>query len=105
MNDGNKPSDIIRVRNEILVALKMIYPAALQADQLFRALLSVFPMLEWVPFRRDLCYLTEKGYVQRVVAGSESDPRMTPFRKRWIRVTTKGLEISDRLIDDPALEE
>ncbi len=105
MNEGHHQSEIIRVRNEILVALKMIYPAALQADQLFRALLSIFPTLEWVPFRRDLCYLTEKGYVQRVVAGSESDPRTTPFRKRWIRLTTKGLEVSDHLIGDPALEE
>lgn len=105
MNDGKQNSEIVRVRNEVLVALKMIYPASLQADQLFRALLSVFPTLEWVPFRRDLCYLIEKGYLQRVIAGSESEPRMTPFRKRWLRVTPSGLEITDKLIGDPALQE
>ncbi len=105
MNDGKPISEIVRVRNEILVALKMIYPAALQADQIFRALLSVFPTLEWIPFRRDLCYLAEKRYVQRVIAASESEPRLTPFRKRWLRVTPTGLEITDKLIGDPALQE
>lgn len=105
MANGRLPSDIIRVRNEILVALKLIYPAALQADQLFRSLLSVFPTLEWQVFRRDLCYLVEKGYLQRVVAASERDRRLTAWRKRWFRITTAGMEVADHLVGDPALEQ
>ena len=46
MANDRSASDIVRVRNEILVALKMVYPAALQAQQLLRSLLSVFPTLE-----------------------------------------------------------
>lgn len=103
MVSGRPAFDAILVRNETLVALKMIYPAALQADQLFRSLLSVFPTLEWPRFRRDLCYLLEKGYVQRVVAASESDEKMTLWKRRWFRLTTDGMEVADHLIDDPAL--
>ena len=104
MNNGRTGADIVRVRNEILVALRMIYPAALQAEQLLRSLLSVFPTLEWQHFRRDLCYLVEKGYLQRVVAASEPHSRLTPWRRRWFRITAGGLEVADRLISDPALE-
>ncbi len=105
MANGRLSSEIVRVRNEILVALKLIYPAALQADQLCRSLLSVFPTLEWQQFRRDLCYLLEKGYVQRVVAHSEGDGRLTAWRKRWFRITTTGMEVADHLIGDPAMDQ
>ena len=96
---------IKRIRNEILVALKMLYPAPLQAEQLFRSLLCLFPTLEWDPFRRDLAYLCEKGYTQRVVADLERDERLTPWRKRWFRLTSSGLEVADRVINDPALDQ
>lgn len=105
MSDGRPNPSIVRVRNEILVALRMIYPAALQAEQLLRSLLSVFPVLEWQQLKRDLCYLAEKGYVQRVVAGSERHEHLTPWRKRWFRISTTGMEVADHLIDDPALSQ
>ena len=95
---------IKRVRNEILVALKMLYPAALQGDQLMRSLLVLFPALEWDHFRRDLAYLCEKAYLIRVVADSEKDPDATPWRKRWFRLTSSGLEVADHCVDDPALD-
>lgn len=104
MPDRPEQREIARVRNEILVALKLIYPAALPAEQILRSLLSVFPTLEWQPFRSDLCYLSEKGYVQRVIADSESDQHLTPWRRRWFRITTQGMEVADRLIDDPAMD-
>ena len=96
---------IKRCRNETLVALKMLYPAALRADQLLRSLLCLFPQLEWDQFRRDLAYLCEKGYVTRVVADSEPDGgRGTPWRRRWFRLTSAGLEIADHCVNDTALE-
>ncbi len=104
MANGRPASEIVRVRNEILVALRMIYPAALQAEQVLRSLLAVFPMLEWPLLRGDLCYLVEKGYLQRVIAGTERDPRFTPWKKRWFRITTDGMEVADHLVDDPALK-
>ena len=95
---------IKRARNELLVALKMLYPAALQGDQLLRSLLVLFPALEWNQFRRDLAYLCEKNYVARVLSDAEEHPDATPWRKRWFRLTSAGLEVADHCVDDPALE-
>ena len=105
MANGRTAAEIKRVRNELLVALKMLYPAALPAEQLLRSLLSLFPTLEWDHFRRDLAYLVEKGYVQRVVADTEADERMTPWRQRWFRLTSTGMEVADHVIGDPALDQ
>jgi hypothetical protein len=104
MANGRGAREIKRVRNEVLVALKMLYPAALRADQLLRSLLSLFPHLEWDHFRRDLAYLSEKGYLARVVADSESDEKLTPWRQRWFRLTSTGVELADHMIHDPALD-
>ena len=46
MANGRDTRQIRRIRNEILVALKVVYPAALQAEQLMRSLLVLFPTLE-----------------------------------------------------------
>ena len=105
MANGRDAKEIKRIRNELLVALKVVYPAALQADQLLRSLLVLFPTLEFEHVKRDLCYLTEKGYLERVAADSESDASMTPWRRRWFRLTTTGMELADRCIRDPALDE
>lgn len=104
-SSGSPGADLKRIRNEILMVLKMLYPAALQAGQLLRSLLTLFPTLEWDALRRDLAYLTEKGYVQRIVSDTENDEKLTPWRRRWFRVTPRGLEIAERLMGDPALEE
>lgn len=101
---SNGARQIKRVRSEVLVALKMLYPAAMQADQLLRSLLGLFPQLEWDEFRKDLAYLNEKGYVQRIVADTERDEKTTPWRKRWFRLTPAGVEIADHCVVDRALE-
>lgn len=105
MANGRNIREIKRIRNELLVALKVVYPAALQADRLTRSLLVLFPALEFDYVRRDLHYLCEKGYVERVITDSGDDNGLTPWRRRWFRLTTKGLEVADRCIQDPALEE
>lgn len=95
---------IKRVRNEVLVVLKMLYPAALQGEQVLRTLLAVFPQLEWDQLKKDLAYLCEKGYVQRIISESEDDARMTAWRKRWFRLTSGGVEVADHCVEDKALE-
>ncbi len=95
---------IKRVRNEVLMALKMLYPAALQGDQILRTLLAVFPQLEWDLLKKDLAYLCEKGYVHRIVAESEIDPRVTSWKRRWFRLTSSGVETADHCVEDKALE-
>jgi hypothetical protein len=107
MANGRSIQEIKRIRREVLVALRMLYPAPLQAEQLFRSLLCVFPELEWDGFRRDLAYLMEKGYLARVLGHTErqgESPALTSWRKRWIRLTTAGLEVIDQVVHDPALE-
>jgi hypothetical protein len=105
MANGRDAREIKRIRNELLVALKVVYPAALQADQLLRSLLVLFPTLEFEHVKRDLCYLTEKRYIERVAADSESDASLTPWRRRWFRLTATGMELADQCIRDPALDE
>ncbi len=105
MANGRDAREIKRIRNEILVALKVLYPAALQADRLMRSLLVLFPTLEFDYFRRDLHYLMDKGYIQRVATDTEGDAAMTPWRRRWFRLSTAGIELADRCRRDPALDE
>ena len=77
----------------------------MQAGQLLRSLLVLFPTLDFDHVKRDLHYLTEKGYIDRVIADTENDNGMTPWRRRWFRLTTAGMELADRCIKDPAMEE
>lgn len=105
MANGRNTREIKRIRNEILVALKVIYPGSLQADQLMRTLLVLFPTLEFDALRRDLHYLIEKGYIERTVSASDEEASLTPWRRRWFRLTPRGIEVADHCIHDPALEE
>ena len=57
MANGRNTRQIKRIRNETLVALNVVYPAALQAEQLMRSLLVLFPTLEFDHIRRVLHYL------------------------------------------------
>ena len=63
------------------------------------------PALEFDHLKRDLHYLGEKGYVERVLPEPDKDNGLTPWRCRWFRLTTSGIELADRCINDPALEE
>ena len=105
MANGRNTREIKRIRNEILVALKMLYPAALQADRLMRSLLVLFPTLEFDHLRRDLHYLIEKNYVERITPDREQNNHLVPWRQRWFRLTAAGVEVADHCINDPALEE
>ena len=105
MANGRDTQTIKRIRNEILVTLKVVYPGALQAESLLRSLLVLFPTLDFDQLRRDLHYLTEKVYIERVIADTENGNGLTPWRRRWFRLTAAGMELADRCIKDPALEE
>ena len=104
-SNGRDARQIKRIRNEILVALSVVYPAALEGDRLMHSLLVLFPTLEFEQLKRDLHYLCEKEYVTRVTTTSEAEPMLIPWRRRWFRLTAKGMELADHCINDPALEE
>ncbi len=105
MANGRDTKEIKRIRIELLVALKVVYPAALQSDQLLRSLLVLFPTLEFEQVKRDCHYLTAKGYIERVTTDGENDASLTPWRRRWFRLTVTGMELADQCIHDPAMEE
>lgn len=105
MANGRDTRTIKRIRNEVLVVLKVVYPAALQAEQIMRSLLVLFPMLDFDHLKRDLHYLSEKGYIERVVAEGVRGNGFAAWRRRWFRLTTSGVELADQCIQDPALEE
>lgn len=105
MANGRDTTEIKRIRNEMLIALKVVYPAALQADHLLRTLLVLFPTLEFEHVKRDLHYLTQKNYLERAVVEPPDEAGLTPWRRRWFHLTSAGLELADRCIRDPALEE
>lgn len=105
MANGKNGRETKRIRNEILVALKVVYPAALQAETLLRSLLVVFPTLEFEQLKRDLHYLCQKNYIDRALVPPTGEAELTPWRARWFRLTTQGVELADRCISDPALEE
>jgi len=67
-------------------------------------ILVLFTQLEWDQLKKDLAYLCEKGYVQRIIAESEPDARLTAWRKRWFRLTSSGVEVADHCVEDKALE-
>ncbi len=92
-----------RVRREILVACRVLYPAPLRGFQIRHALLAVFPDLEWAELKRRLAGLVESGHVQRIIADSEPDARLTVWAKRWFRLTAAGVEAADRCLEDRAL--
>ena len=95
---------IKKIRREILVNLKMVYPASLQGQDLFTTLLNIFPDYEWAIFRQDLAYLIEKGYVERTMPTSGGDANLVPWKKRWFDLTASGVEIADQVRHDEALE-
>ncbi len=105
MANGRTTREIKQLRNEVLVALRVLYPGALQAEPLLRSLLTLFPTLEFEQLKRELHYLGAKGYLETVRPAGEDDAALIPWRKRWFRLTTRGVEIADHCVRDPALED
>ncbi len=100
----NEADRIKTLRREVLVNLKMVYPAAFQGQPLFEALLMVFPDYEWSHFRQDLAYLIAKGYLARLMPQSHANPEGVPWPRRWFALTAAGVEIADKVRFDEALE-
>ncbi len=98
-------SEVIKqARREILLTLKSVYPSALPADVLHRAVTAVVADREWIDFRADLVYLCEKGYVSPRLHPEDPNGRKTAWRRRWIRLTPAGVEVADSCVQDAALD-
>ena len=95
---------IKQVRRKLLVMLKVVYPASLSADVLFRALLGAFPQMEWEYLRKDLSYLLEKGYLTRQAGSATDQAGEGDWRGCDYRLSAAGVELVDRCTVDAALE-
>lgn len=95
---------IIEQRNSLLSRLNACYPGSLRGDQLYRILLALFPDYTKTNCIKDLYYLEEKGYIERRshVAGRIS--RETAWGAAYWKLTTRGNEIANEILQDPALE-
>lgn len=95
---------IKQVRRELLTLLKVVYPAELSGEVLFRALLGAFPRLEWDHFHKDLVYLAEKGYLSAQPGRDASPAGCEGWRRLRYRLSPSGVELIDRCTNDAALE-
>lgn len=86
---------IKQTRRLILSALGKVAEVPLS----FECLRNVFPYVEVTDLRRDVTYLLGKKYLEEVyaAAGKEWDRRM-------FKITATGIEQSDEINLDPALE-
>jgi len=93
--NGARQLQIKKVRRDLLTTLKMAYPATMS----FYDLRLVLPDIEERYLRVDLSYLMQKGYV------IEENPRpnMT-WDRREFKLSASGVETTDRINKDPALE-
>lgn len=105
MANGRDAREVKLIRNEVLMALRVTYPAAMQMRTLMRTLVVLFPTIEFAHLRCDLHYLLQKDYVERVAPDLERDTDLTPWRQRWFRLTPGGMDLADRCLQNPALEE
>ncbi len=95
---------IKQARRELLTLLKVVYPASLRGEVLFRSLLGAFPLLEWDHVLKDLAYLAEKGYLVVGPSPGNVSAAAEGWRKRIYRLSPAGVEIVDRCTRDGALE-
>jgi hypothetical protein len=104
MATPNESLPIKQVRRELLVVLKVVYPASLSADVLYRALLGAFVHMEWEYLRKDLAYLVEKGYLIRRDGSVTHAASADRGRRSLYRLSPAGVELVDRCTNDAALE-
>ncbi len=93
-----------QVRREILLTLRSVYPSALPADVLHRAVSAVTSGLAWDAFRAELVYLCDKGYARPRLHPDDPHARRTPWSRRWVRLTPTGVEVTDDCLRDEALD-
>lgn len=96
---------IKQARCLMLRSLDKVYPSGMTAKLLYQVMCTVDEGYGFDLMKKDIAYLKEKGYVELIGLGenvtlaSVHEGSMTA-----IKLTATGLEISQDLKDDPALE-
>lgn len=95
---------MIEQRRLLLSNLATIYPAPMAGDKIYHTVLFVYCDYTRHRCMRDLMYFEEKGYVVRRKAGNRDDPAIGEWRSILWGLTAKGLDVNQRLVNDPTLE-
>ena len=92
---------IIQARQQVMRSLDLVYPSGLTMKALYQTVCAINEMYDFKLLQRDVAYLKGKGYVffvDDLIGG------MADIEAKVVKLTPKGLEISQDVIDDPALE-
>lgn len=95
---------IIEQRNLLLSNMAIFYPNARSGESWFEMMLGPFPSYTRRHCLRDLAYLESKGYIETPAAGRRKPAAGTPWNERYWRLTAGGLEVAQKITEDPALE-
>lgn len=95
-------TQIKRDRRHIIGVLNMCYPGHMDGEELYCAILDMNPSYTRVYLVKDLNYLYEEKYL--TYRGADGcDRRTISVKDCQFKLTSKGTNIANRLIDDPAI--
>ncbi len=96
-------SQIRRDRRGIMALLRMCYPGSMEGEEVYTTIVDSNPTYERSYLVKDMNYLHEKGYVSfRGNAGI--DVMRISVQDCSFKLTAKGTEVADQIVDDPALD-
>ena len=101
MSESPKTLMIKQARNNILRNLDLVYPSGLTMKKLFHTVCAINQMYDFNLLQRDVSYLIAKGYLYFI---DDAIGGMDSIESKVVKLTAKGMEIAQDLIDDPALE-
>lgn len=88
-------------RKRLLTNLNILYPSAISAGELYRTVCHLDPTYDFSLFQKDIIYFVDKGWLEFIddkIGGYDE------FRKKIIKLTAEGKEISEGTKIDEALE-
>jgi len=89
-------------RNNILLYLNMSYPGGLRAQYIYENLMMMDESYQWVLLQKDIAYLRDKGYIERV--DDKLGGQTLELQKQTYKLTPEGKEIAEKTGFDRALE-
>jgi hypothetical protein len=88
-------------RKRLLTNLNILYPSPITTGELYRTVCHLDPTYDFSLFQKDIIYFSDKGWLEFI------DDRLggfDEFRKKVIKLTAEGKEISEGTKMDKALE-
>ncbi len=103
-----KAGMIKQARCLVMRNLEIVYPSGLNVKYLYQTVCAVDERYDFSLLCKDIAYLKEKGYVELIALGGKPGKGtmadVKPDSMTVVKLTARGLEIAQDLIDDQALE-